>query len=264
MQIVNPDLDFQKIADEYNENGYVFVREFLEPELAESMHAYLSEHVPWNLYFGEFETTDQLLNESERHKRIGWEELSDMSAEQQATFYPRPRENYVGGFNYAFDRYDSLVAYGRRPNKLDDLFAAVATPAYLALWRGFQGLNRAASLELKASRYMPGQFLSAHADASPPGQVRLAAHVIGLTKNWRETWGGRFTMCKDDGTPIFDRVPSFNTLALFRVPAMHYVTRVEKEATEPRFSLLGWLIMADKRKKLRNRVQRLIRRILQT
>jgi SM-20-related protein len=241
MQITNRELNWKLYQEEYNDTGCVIIPNFLDADLAEDMYEYLTEHVPWNLYVGDFESSEQFCEELRQNRMVNWLELSEMSSAERSALIPRWREPHGGALSYAFNQYESLVEYWRAPNKLDNLMAAVSKPSYLSLWHGFRGLDRTVRVEMNASRYMPGHFLSAHADDSPPGEHRLAAHVIGLTKDWSDEWGGRLTFCDVNGTRISDRVPSFNTLALFSIPRMHYVSVVSEAATKPRYSLFGWL-----------------------
>ena len=83
--------------------------------------------------------------------------------------------------------------------------------------------------------------MTAH-DDSAPGDFKVAAHILNLTKDWQRTYGGLLIFCNNWGQPSDVRVPSFNTLALFKVPQMHYVSEVAADAGSSRLALYGWVV----------------------
>ena len=107
--------------------------------------------------------------------------------------------------------------------------------------REITGVNYGNYVNTNASRYDPNHFLTVHTDTSGNDpQGRIAAHVISLTKDWDKNWGGRFIFCDEQGKTQEQRVPSFNTLSLFRVPRNHRVSKIKEYAKGYRYSLFGW------------------------
>jgi SM-20-related protein len=109
---------------------------------------------------------------------------------------------------------------------------------YLQLMGEITGDCEGREVSLWASRYDPNHHLSVHADENLT-QGRIAAHVLGLTKNWKKEWGGQFAFCDARGKPVSYHPPKFNQLTLFKVPRLHLVTRIKPYAKESRYSLFG-------------------------
>jgi Rps23 Pro-64 3,4-dihydroxylase Tpa1-like proline 4-hydroxylase len=70
-----------------------------------------------------------------------------------------------------------------------------------------------------ASRYDTNHHLSIHMDENPT-QGRIAAHMLGLTKNWKKQWSGQFSFCDGRCKLISYHPPKFNQLTLFKVPRL--------------------------------------------
>jgi Rps23 Pro-64 3,4-dihydroxylase Tpa1-like proline 4-hydroxylase len=64
---------------------------------------------------------------------------------------------------------------------------------------------------------------------------------LNLTKDWRADWGGLLHFVNDNNVIEEVQVPSFNTLALFKVPTRHFVSYVSDYATAKRYAVTGWL-----------------------
>jgi Rps23 Pro-64 3,4-dihydroxylase Tpa1-like proline 4-hydroxylase len=96
------------------------------------------------------------------------------------------------------------------------------------------------TVDVQATRYLPGHFIAQHNDVLE-GSSRSAAYVLNLTRNWRADWGGVLMFPDEDGHIAEGFTPAFNTLNLFRVPQLHLVSQVASYAKEERVSLSGWL-----------------------
>lgn len=96
-----------------------------------------------------------------------------------------------------------------------------------------------------AAKYMPGDFLSPHSDADTAHNVRIKtkrrlAYVFYMTKYWLPHWGGQLNFL-NDMFQITDLVsPGFNSLAIFEVPTLHFVSPVSFYSPQPRLTVTGW------------------------
>jgi Rps23 Pro-64 3,4-dihydroxylase Tpa1-like proline 4-hydroxylase len=108
------------------------------------------------------------------------------------------------------------------------------------LLRTVTGEPRIAFADAQATAYGPGDFLTEHDDAVA-GKGRLAAYVLGLSPEWRISWGGLFLLHAPDGARAEALAPGFNRLNLFRVPQVHSVSEVTRAVPYRRYSITGWL-----------------------
>lgn len=235
MTIINPDLDKKAIFEEYNDTGLVFIKDYLVPEVAEGIYKALAEEVEWELLtFGE-----------DGQSVYSPEQLQSFTDEQQQGLIPSHMPHYGGKFSYAYKRYiiSQAALAGEAPKALSDFFVSTNNREYFAFFNQANGLASASHLDTNASLYDKGNFLSIHNDYDAASQktAGLAAHVLGLTKDWKKEWGGMLTFCDSWGKIKIQRPPTFNTLVLFDIPTWHYVSEVSKHAEQPRYSIYGWL-----------------------
>jgi Rps23 Pro-64 3,4-dihydroxylase Tpa1-like proline 4-hydroxylase len=101
------------------------------------------------------------------------------------------------------------------------------------------GPSDVAFADAQATRYGPGDFLTAHDDAVE-GKHRRAAYVFGLSRDWRAEWGGLLLFHEPEGE-VRGYVPQYNALNLFAVPQPHSVSLVAPFAPRERLSVTGWL-----------------------
>ena len=94
--------------------------------------------------------------------------------------------------------------------------------------------------DAQATRYRPGDFLTAH-DDDVAGKHRLYAYVLNFTPAWRPDWGGLLAFHDADGHVSEAYTPTFNALNIFRVPQQHAVTQVASFAGAQRLSITGWI-----------------------
>ena len=235
MLIINPDLDRKAIFEEYNDTGLVFIKDYLIPEIAESLYQALDAEVDWEL----------LTHGKEGQSAYSHEQLQSFTYDQQQALIPAHMPHYGGQFSYAYKRYiiSKAALSGTAPKALTDFFVNTNSLEYFKFFDLDKDLALANHLDVNASLYDKGNFLSSHNDydSTTKRTAGLAAHVLGLTKNWKKEWGGMLTFCDNWGRIKLQRSPSFNTLALFKIPTWHYVTEVSQIAEQPRYSVYGWL-----------------------
>jgi Rps23 Pro-64 3,4-dihydroxylase Tpa1-like proline 4-hydroxylase len=114
------------------------------------------------------------------------------------------------------------------------------SPAFLQFARVMTGFDQIVNVDMQATRYRAGHFLTAH-DDGVEGKGRLAAYVLNFTPGWRADYGGILQFIDHDGHVAEGLVPAFNALNVFKVPALHSVSTVAPFVTASRLSLTGWL-----------------------
>ena len=66
--------------------------------------------------------------------------------------------------------------------------------------------------------------------------------MINLTQRWQPQWGGLLQFIDAAGNVIDTLAPRWNSLSLFRVPALHAVSLVAPWAGEERLAITGWFL----------------------
>jgi len=92
---------------------------------------------------------------------------------------------------------------------------------------------------VKATRYMPGNFLTRHNDINADENRKLA-YVLGFTPEWHPDWGGLLQFYEKNGTPRDAWSPVFNSMAIFDVNHIHSVTYIAPFALAPRYAIAGF------------------------
>jgi Rps23 Pro-64 3,4-dihydroxylase Tpa1-like proline 4-hydroxylase len=148
-----------------------------------------------------------------------------------------------GDFTYAYRRIierSGPIGAAQRGTTLAEFADFMCSEMVVDLFRRVTGNAAVDFADAKASRYDPGDFLSLHHDRVE-GSDRIAAYVLSLNKAWRPEHGGLLMFHEGIGDVLRAWVPQMNALALFAVPQAHSVSQVTSFASEPRFSVTGWL-----------------------
>lgn len=148
-----------------------------------------------------------------------------------------------GSLHYMFDtlRIDTAIIGGDQVNPVYAAFHRFLNGSeFLGFIRSLTGDNRARYVDARATRFLPGHYLTEHDDYQP-GRERLFAYVLNLTPDWRSDWGGLLNFIDEDGHLAEAYAPRMNALNLFRVPQNHSVGFVTPFATAPRYSITGWI-----------------------
>lgn len=222
--MINNDLDWAPWRRELHARGRVQVRDFLQADAADRLHACLRDEVPWI---------------------VGERNLPDRPAPAFGDSDPALQDAFeraADGFHFAYDRYLMVEALkaGLDPGLvLHAVLEFFNSPEFLELIRWF-GNDRAINMVgAQATRYRPGEFLRLHDDRHED-EGRRYAYVLNLSREWEADWGGLLQFVDERGNVIDTFVPRFNSLSLFKVPAGHMVTMVAPWARQPRLAITGW------------------------
>jgi len=233
MEIIN-ELDTEALHQEYLETGAVIIRDLLRDEVAEAAYDSLQNRVPWEFHYREMN--------SGRVGIIDPHNFADLTPRQVQRLIPKMAALKDNDFSFAYCRFTiptKLEEAQEDTRILSQIFRYFNSPEYLALMAQITGDDSGREVSAWASRYDRHHHLSVHMDESP-GQGRIAAHVLGLSKNWKKDWGGNFAFCNSQGKPKQIVPPRFNQLVVFKVPRLHLVTQVKPYTGASRYRLFGW------------------------
>lgn len=230
---INPDHDWDALAQSLQEHRTLQVPHFFTDESAEYLFKLLVENKDWHLAY----------NDGNNYYESSAEQLSALTPEQRQGFmnniYARARHQ----FQYVFNQYfiSQAIANNEQPgHPMHMMEGFMNSQEVLDLMRKLTGVSAIAKADTYASTYLPGHFLTAH-DDNHATHDRVAAYVFSMTKGWNTDWGGHLAFYDDKGNVTESFVPAFNTLNIFMTPQMHAVQFVSPFAGVKRLSFLGWL-----------------------
>jgi SM-20-related protein len=228
-------LDPTRLRPAFERFGRLHLPGILAPRDAQAIHAALVA-APYH----------RSLTASGKSYDIALETLAAMPPERRAELEAAILEGGKTGFQYQFDawRLSDLMEAGQRTGgalaPLEAVYDLINSEGFLAFIRTLTGDPRCAYADAQATRYRPGDFLTAH-DDDVAGKKRLYAMVLNFTPGWRPDWGGLLAFHDADGHVSEAYTPTFNALNLFRVPQQHAVTQVASFAGAERLSITGWI-----------------------
>ena len=139
-----------------------------------------------------------------------------------------------GEFSYHFRRFEGYQDDGIKFKEF------LLSSQFTNLMMQITGVEVKSLVSVFASMYQSWNYLSVHTDTSR-GKI---AFVMGLSKNWQESYGGNFELLHDNYSAIKQTVvPNFNTFYFFSVAEggkPHRVTKVN-DVKDKRISFSGWL-----------------------
>ncbi|MEO0419836.1 MAG: 2OG-Fe(II) oxygenase family protein [Pseudomonadota bacterium] len=168
--------------------------------------------------------------------------LAGISQEDEVRLKPFVEAQAAERFGYLYDHLPwekPGTATQPRCKAFDRLHEEWNAPEALEKWSIIAQGAPVTGLEMNATRFRPGHFLTPHTD----GKVgtRVAAFVLSLETNWHPHWGGQ-THIEDNHGETQVLTPKFNTLTLFTVPRDHFVAQVANYAPRGRIAISGWLL----------------------
>lgn len=231
---LDPGIDRPALRRAFQERRRATLAPFLSGDSAEALLAHLRQRTEWRL---------AIQAGGARFVEIESKDLESMSPAQCEALSRAAAPSEPAGFRYLFDQ---IIAVGDKPeNREPDSplgrFAAFLSSAeVLDLVRDISGAGDIAFAEARATRYRPGHFLTIHDDRHEETRRRVA-YTFGLSPVWRPEWGGLLMFHDRRGDVELGIVPRMNALNLFAVPQDHSVSAVAPFASEPRYSVTGWM-----------------------
>jgi Rps23 Pro-64 3,4-dihydroxylase Tpa1-like proline 4-hydroxylase len=232
--MVNPDLDLAVAAADFRRDSRLLIPDFLSLDAADALHACLESAVPWGLTY----------RDQGQPIILQAEALRGLTAEERIHIRLQAETDARQGFAFLYGTYMMVSAYRERRDPgllLHRMVEFLNTPAFLGVLTTITGIRSIVKANAQATRYEPGHFLTYH-DDQRDSVGREVAYVLNLTRDWREEWGGALHFSDAQGKVSERYLPRFNSLALFRVPTGHFVSKVSDDAPRPRYAITGWAL----------------------
>ena len=234
---IDPALDPAAMAKVFRRLGRLHIPGFFAGDGAEQVaEALAGPEVPW---IKTWRTTGPSLDGD-------LAQFDGMTTDNRAAFDADMKTAAADGFCFQFDAWrvsDDIDKGVRRGGGLAPVEAVhdfVNSRAFLDFVAALTGETRGTFADTMASRYRPGDFLSAH-DDHVSGKNRLFAYVLNFTPVWRADWGGVLSFLDEDGHVAEGYTPSFNALNIFAIPSAHAVSYVAPYAGANRHAVTGWV-----------------------
>jgi Rps23 Pro-64 3,4-dihydroxylase Tpa1-like proline 4-hydroxylase len=232
--MINPELDLEKLREEFKEQRAVEVLDFLTEEAANGIYDFLNGGMDETWWSASFLAHNVNEGQPTHLRRIphNEKEIARMEGLVLQSFE-------TGAFSYYFDR---TTKHNQSCNCLKCQFKwFLHSPEVLNLIRTVTGEEVSQSPELFASRFQQTQFLSPHHDLNK-GKIGF---VYSLTREWKTQHGGNLHLMEYDYKTVTRTVtPKFNRLTMFHIPSNdgipHFVSHVVPGIKTKRLSITGW------------------------
>src|SRR5258708_26105897 len=223
---LNPALEPAALNRRFRAEGRIHIPDVLTRPAAERLYRALTQETPWTLTL---------------NKGPHFLDFEKLPPDERTKLAFAAWERARSGFAYFFDNHRLSrdgEPYVDQSHYLAKVVAFLNAPHILAFMRELTGLSDISWADAQATLYRPGDFLTVHDDRIG-GHKRLAAYVLNMTPGWRADWGGGLQFLDPAGHGAEGYVPTFNTLNLFKVPALHSVSQVALYGGL-RYSVTGW------------------------
>ena len=231
---LNPDLDRPQLAETFERDGRIQIRNFLTEQTAEEVYGILSTATPWGIAWQAGTNGPNAIEAPQlRQAPVDRQREIDLATYRSAA---------SGEYAFQFARYPILNAYLEKWNEggpHDLLLEYINAEDFLTFIREVTGIPQIVKGDAQATLFAPGQFLGQHTD-SHLEEGWLVAYVMNFCKNWKPDWGGYLNFLDEDGDIIRGFRPRFNSLNMFKVPRPHHVSYVPPFAPVERFAITGW------------------------
>jgi len=223
---INPDLDLNRLSQEYAEDQRIRIDDFLPVDQAKSLSRILAEFKHYrhafvhNGKFGEASET----------------ELQALTSSDRQTFYNDIMKQAANGVGFWYGRHQLSSS---TEGELGALFQWLNTEILLNQISIITAVSHFKSAIAQATRFTRGDFLTRHEDIVTK-EKRKVAFVLNLPPQWHPDWGGLLQFFEQNGKPREAWNPDFNSLSLFDVSHIHSVTSISAFAPVPRLAISGW------------------------
>lgn len=235
MELILPSTsEFTALQREFEEAGRCSIQPILAQKDAETLAAYLEQHEGWSRIRGLHELRFDIPAGAEA-------EFDEATAAQHREIDRQVREDSSKRFAFLYDAISmTQEALASDPDgPLAQLRHAMTSPEFMEGIRTLTGESEISGVEIQATRFRTGDFLSLHHDG--PNVDRRIAIVFGFSRDWAPDWGGNL-LFPGDRDRLEGVSPGFNRLDLFAVPQFHCVTPVAPSAPRYRHAVSGWYI----------------------
>jgi Rps23 Pro-64 3,4-dihydroxylase Tpa1-like proline 4-hydroxylase len=229
---LSPRPDLPALKERLRSTGRVRVPAIFPHQTAQNLWTVMAKETEWSL----------AVNDDQQSHELRQAQISALNPEALGKLAGVVRENAQRKFQYLYDTFlitERFAAGDPMPHLYRQFYQHVNSAAFLAFTHELTGDTRINHIDMHATRYRPGHFLTTHHDAVE-GKNRLYAYVFNFSPSWRSDWGGLLLFQDADGHVLEGFNPVFNALNVFKVPTPHSVSMVTPSAAEARYSFTGW------------------------
>lgn len=231
VNMLNSQLDLKKVKEEFDKNNYIRIENFLDEDYVKKVSQAIFNDISWDLCYLS-ENGPVSIKESELKKFT-----PQKSAELNQKIMTRAQQ----GFSYFYYRSDLV----NNDNKtLGSFYNDLCGEEFLDFCRDLTGETAIDRVNGQLTCYGPGCFLRKHTDKTDK-ENRIAAYVINFTPRWNNDWGGNLHILDEQHNILDTLDPIFNSISIFRVPTLHYVSQVANYARGRRFTATGWMLVPE-------------------
>lgn len=239
---INPELDFESLKTQFSEARKIRVNAFLKPECAQYITLNLRDSTPWHLVHSD---NDGL------PVRYNPEEYAQLNQQQKDRIDSQLHTLAADHYQYKYKFFPIIDAIKAGTlgtgSMLFEMANFVNSTEFIGFARALTGVDSLVKMDLQASLYEPGDFLTMHDDSNyqrdtNDKSTRRFAVVLGFTEYWSSNWGGQTSFYSEpNAVESISWNPGFNVLTIFEVPVQHSVNYVAPFAASGRYSITGWL-----------------------
>lgn len=233
---LNPALDdafVSAAASAFQKTRRLHIPEFLHPEDADHLHAWLASSESWKMVINQGDKIFEL--DRAAQKLLTEKQRLDL----EDTVYKAAQRSFQ--FKYETIRIpDGVTGRTSLDSPVADFAQFLSSQPIIDMFSRITSCGDLGFADAQATAYRNGDFLTAHHDEAD-GKQRRAAYVFNLTPAWQIDWGGLLMFHSPDGHVDEAFAPRFNALNIFAVPLVHSVSMVTPIAPKKRYSITGWL-----------------------
>lgn len=226
---LNPELDWEALARDFQVNQRIQIRDVLKEECAERIWQCLTRETPWRLAYHDGKAPAVLMAD----------ELEAKTPEERAELESGILKRATNELSYVYKIYPMVDAYLAKDDPdlfLHKVLEFINSEHYLNFIKTVTGVPEIKKGNAHAACYHYNQFLSCHNDYMPD-EGRRAASVLNFTKDWKPDWGGYMQFYDDDFNIELGLLPRFNALNMFLPPQEHSVSFVTPFTGAPRYTV---------------------------
>lgn len=239
---INPELDIEQIAADFQQHKKLRIDNFLTIESAEAILDCLKNYTAWHLAYSDA-NGQPVRFDSTQLEQLSEESLGKIKSE----LHQRATANYQ--YMYKFFPIVDAIKAGliTESSMLYQIAVFLNSAEFIKTARRITAVDTIVKMDPQATLYEQGHFLNMHDDMGDQREtedtsIRRFAVVLGFTKNWSSNWGGQTNFYSQAGSAVAESwYPGFNALTVFQVPCLHSVGYVTPFAAKGRYSLTGWL-----------------------
>lgn len=228
--MINKEINIDAVRNTFQKKGYIKIDNFLDDEYAKKIFETINE-IKWDLCYLSENGPVSIKDKS----------LMTYTPQQYGELNQKIMARAQQGFSYFYFRSDLVNAVNSR---LKAFYEDLCGEEFLSFCRSITEEPSIKKVNGQLACYSPGCFLRKHTDKTDK-EKRVAAYVINFTPKWNNDWGGLLHLLDNEQNILDILEPHFNSISIFKVPTLHYVSQVANYARGKRYTATGWMLKPD-------------------